>query len=458
MIDNIIKFIDILRSMNIKISIAETIEAIKMINIISIEDKDAFKQALCGILIKNYEDIEKFNKLFDIFFIYKEEENKLEYNEKDFENEFTQLQQQFDNNYNDIGQEKIIDNFNNDFKENKINDNFQNKIDMFSMGSEEQLKQEAKEIANDMNYNKQTIEQDIETNLIKKGYEICKTQSLNNKNEEFIENKYNKLKEYVKEEIEKNEVRKNGIEAIKEIMKEQYDDICEKDFLELSNSEIENIKNILNKIVKKLNNIYIRKKQKSKKGYIDIKTTIQKSIKYGIIKDIYYKKRKKEKNKLVVLCDISGSMYNYVKFILQILIGIDQVFEEVRIFVFMEKLKEITEEMNNSDDIINTIEQIYKSSNLGFGTDYGNALFWFSKKQFDKKTRVIIIGDAENGGNEIGDDYLFEVKEKCKCIYWLNPVKEEKWDENFDNYKIYCKEVFECNNLKQLETIMKIIV
>lgn len=458
MVNNIIKFIDILRSMNIKISIAETIETIKIIDIISIEDKNDFKQALCSILIKNYEDIEKFNKLFDIFFIYKEEENKIEYNEKDFENEFTQLQQQFDNNYDDIGQEKIINNFNDDFKENKINDNFQNKIDMFSMGSDEQLKQEAKEIANDMNYNKQTIEQDIETNLIKKGYEICKTQSLNNNNEDFIENKYNKLKEYVKEEIEKNEVRKNGVEAIKEIMKEEYDDICEKDFLELSNNEIENIKNILNKIVKKLNNIYIRKKQKSKKGYIDIKTTIQKSIKYGIIKDIYYKKRKKDKNKLVVLCDISGSMYNYVKFVLQILIGIDQVFEEVRIFVFMEKLKEITEEMNNSDDIINTIEQIYKSSNLGFGTDYGNTLFWFSKKQFDKKTRVIIIGDAENGGDEVGDDYLFEVKEKCKCIYWLNPVKEEKWDKNFDNYKIYCKEVYECNNLKQLENIMKNII
>ena len=129
MVNNIIKFIDILRSMNIKISIAETIESIKIIDIISIEDKNDFKQALCSILIKNYEDIEKFNKLFDIFFIYKEEENKIEYNEKDFENEFTQLQQQFDNNYDDIGQEKIINNFNDDFKENKINDNFQNKID-----------------------------------------------------------------------------------------------------------------------------------------------------------------------------------------------------------------------------------------------------------------------------------------------------------------------------------------
>ena len=40
-------------------------------------------------------------------------------------------------------------------------------------------------------------------------------------------------------------------------MKEQYDDICEKDFLELNNNEIEIIKDILNKIVKKLNNIYI---------------------------------------------------------------------------------------------------------------------------------------------------------------------------------------------------------
>ena len=81
-----------------------------------------------------------------------------------------------------------------------------------------------------------------------------------------------------------------------------------------------------------------------------------------------------------------------------------------------------------------------------------------NKKQFDKKTRVIIIGDAENGGDEVGDDYLFEVKEKCKCIYWLNPVKEEKWDKNFNNYKIYCKEVYECNNLKQLENIMKNII
>lgn len=458
MIENIIKFIDILRSMNIRISIAESIDVIKMIDIITIEDKEDFKNSLRSILIKNYEDIEKFNKLFDIFFIYKEETKQIEINEDDFENMFIQMQNEFDDNYNDIGQEQTLNQGLQSSPKQDLKDNFQEKVDMFSVGGDDLLKQEAEQIADNMNYNKQTIEQDIEKELIKKGYELCKTQSINKQNEDFINEKYEKLKQFVKEEIEKNEVRKNGDKAIKEIMKEEYEDLYDRDFIDFNKDDIEIIKKILNKIIKKLNNIYIRKKIKSNKGIIDIKTTIQKSIKNGVIKDIYYKKRKKEKNKLVVLCDISGSMYNYVKFILQIVIGIEQVFEDVRIYVFMEKLKEITEDMKNSEDVINTVETIYRSNNLGFGTDYGNSLFWFSKKPFDKKTRVIIIGDGENGGDEIGDDYLFEVKQKCKCIYWLNPVKEDEWDENFNNYKRYCNKSFECSNLRQLENIMKQII
>ena len=460
MIENIIKFIDILRSMNVRISIAESIEAIQLIDIIGIQDKEDFKTTLRSILIKNYEDIEKFDKLFDIFFIYKEEEQKIEFNEKDFENLFAQLQSCFDDNYNDIGEEKTLSQeINNNINEQNIKNDLREKIEMFQMGGNEELKKEAKNIANNMNYNKQSIDQDIERELYKQGYQSCKSASQNKQNEEFIEEKYNKLKEYIKEEIEKNEVRKNGTDAIKEIMKEDYEDIYEKDFIELSKKDIEIIKKILNKIIKKLNNIYIRKKIKSKKGNIDIKTTIRKIIKNGIIKDIYYKKNKKDKNNLIILCDISGSMINYVKFILQIVVGIEEVFDDVKVCVFMEKLKDITEELQNSEDILTTIEDIYKNSNLGFGTDYGNALFWFNnKKYFNKKTRIIIIGDAKNNGDEIGDNYLYEIKRKSKNIYWLNPDKENEWDENFNNYKIYCDKVFECNNLKQLEQIMNKIV
>jgi len=467
MVDSIIKFINILRSMNIRISIAETIDSIKAIEQISIENKEDFKTSLCSILIKDYENIKMFNKIFNMFFIYKEETKQIEVNEQQFDNLFTQMQQSFDNFNNEIGQEKNIEYT--DFKQqefeqqnfsekNTFNNNLQNKIDMFSMGGDEQLKQEAKQIANSINYNKQTLQRDIENTLIKQGYEMSKTQSMTKQNQEFIENKYEKLKQYIQEEVEKNKIRKSGITTIKEIMDNEDENFYNKDFIELSKCDIKKIQKLLDMLIRKMYNIYIRKKIKGNKGSIDIKTTIRKSIKSGVIKDIYYKKRKKEKTNLVLLCDISGSMLNYIKFILQIIIGIEQIFKEVRIYVFMEKLKEITEDLKTSEDIINTVETIYRTSNLGYGTDYGNTLFWFSKKHFDKKTKIIIIGDAKNGGEETGENYLFDIKQKCQCIYWLNPVKENEWDDNFNNYKYCCKQVFECSNLKQLESIIRKII
>jgi hypothetical protein len=461
MVDNIIKFVSILRDMNVRISIAESIDAIKSLDYISLEDKEDFKITLSSTLIKNLEDREKFNKLFDIFFIYKEETQTLEFNQEDFEDMFAQMQDMFDDNYNDVGEEKQVESLDNPQPQenNNLNTNLDNKTDMFKYGGEEELKKEAKQIADKMQYNQQSVSNDIEKELLKQGYETGKTQATNNQNEELVKEKYEKLKDLIKEELEKNEIRKHGDAAIKDIMKEEYDDIYEKDFLDFDKDDIITIKKLLSKFVKKLNNIYIRKKMNSRKGSIDIKKTIKQSIKSGVVKDIFYKKRKKDKNNLVVLCDISGSMINYVKFILQIVIGIEQVFQDVRIYVFMEKLKDVTDEIKESEDVLNTVEHIYKTANLGFGTDYSNTFYWLNRKPFDKKTRLIVIGDGINGSFEDdGTESLFNIQQKCKCIYWLNPVKEEEWDNKFLNYIPYCNEVFECSNLRELENVMRKII
>lgn len=503
----IIKFIELLRLSNIRISIAESINACEALKSIDIVSLWTFKHTLMTTLIKNQEDIDAFEKIFDLFFSEPNEETKeKELSEDDLNeiiNELSNLMNDFSTEENKSDEEKLEDKLNNssennfneinnqdnfsldnfsmeDFKnvstnnlknkskqDNQKNIDFNNQEqfkDLLKQGSEADIKEKSKELAN-----KQFNETDIKNInniyndiLIRSGaeyYKVLAKKETQFKNKDDVEQKFNFLKQNLREEIEKNLVNQFGNEIITELV--DMDNLMDRNISELSIDELEKIQDIIRKLIKKFITTKSRKYKKSKKGKLDIKKTIKKSISTGTIaSELQYKNIKKDKQNLVVVCDISGSVWMYVQFMLQLVIGIQNVFDKVISYIFVDVISNITEELNNSENLDVTFTQLLLKE-LGFGTDYGNVLRQLSKEDvFNNKTIVIIMGDAENTGKNTGEEYLSEISDKCKSIYWLNPNYEELWYENSELhiYEKYCKDVYICSTIRQLEQFVKKII
>src|SRR5215213_11562893 len=66
--DRIIQFIDALRAAGVRISVAESADALRAIEATGIAEKDVFRAAMQATLVKEAHDIPEFERLFPSFF------------------------------------------------------------------------------------------------------------------------------------------------------------------------------------------------------------------------------------------------------------------------------------------------------------------------------------------------------------------------------------------------------
>ena len=105
-------------------------------------------------------------------------------------------------------------------------------------------------------------------------------------------------------------------------------------------------------------------------------------------------------------------------------------------------------------DIIN----VYAHSNFGhaFRNFVGDHL-----GSVNKRTTVIVLGDARNNYNLPHDWCLREIKTRAKRVIWLNPESRNTWgfgDSEMDRYAPHCDLVEECRNLNQLYRVVDQLV
>jgi len=79
----------------------------------------------------------------------------------------------------------------------------------------------------------------------------------------------------------------------------------------------------------------------------------------------------------------------------------------------------------------------------------------------NKKTTLIIVGDARNNYRREHQDYFQQMSEEVKKVIWLNPEPIEKWDcedSIMSVYAVFCSQVFECRNLQQLDVVARRLI
>ncbi len=237
-----------------------------------------------------------------------------------------------------------------------------------------------------------------------------------------------------------------------------YNTIGEVPFSSLSQEEIVEVRDVIQQLVKKLEEIASLRFSKNNKGVLDLKKTIRKSGKYlGIPIEIVFKNKALRKGKIVTLCDVSGSVWSTARFMLNILYSLQECFSKVKSYIFVSELVDVTG-FFIENEINDAIQKIMKDADINYHapTDYGMAFQNFKHNhlhELDKKTTLLIIGDARSNYMNPQDVILKQMREKCRRVVWLNPEQEKFWtegDSEMHTYTPYCNEVRPCGNLNQL--------
>jgi hypothetical protein len=233
--------------------------------------------------------------------------------------------------------------------------------------------------------------------------------------------------------------------------------------LTFSPEEISDMQELVCRMLVRIRKDVKRMKEKENRGKLHVVRTIQRNYRHGMVPFLLALRRKrKEKPRLVVFCDVSYSVSHSTRFMLLLLHTLQNRLMDVRSFVFNKELAEITDRLRNLP-VNSLLETIDKGDivNLDDNSDYGNVFKVFKNNYLEGmrgKPAIIIMGDARNNYNDANEWALEELREKAGYMLWMTPEDRDIWcrgDCLMDLYGSYCDSVEVVKNADDLSQVVE---
>ena len=442
MADFLRDFIHILRSSDLRVSTSESIDAMNVVSKIGFNNKSLLRDSLSFSLAKTLREKEIFNECFDNFF--KENYMNLKHNELP--------QEKFEE---DIELEEL----------NNLEKKQKNLEELYKNSDKTSLMTAMALASRDANL--QDIKLFTQVGMFtRKIFDEMGLETLNNdifqasrQGNTERESELKNIREILRLEIRdyvENQVKLRTTNAGKQL---REDALSQMRLTQADKSDYQIMSGIIKKMARRLISVHSRRKRKSQRGMLDIRSTIRANQEYdGILFETIWKKTKVDRPKIVALCDVSGSVANVSRFFLMFLHSLTEILPNVRTFAFSNKAGEVTDLFENKDIEVAAAETLLL--NGGGSTDYGQAfvdLEGLLENNIDRKTTVIILGDARSNYGDPRCDVLKTIQEKSKRILFLNPEPKSVWgtgDSEMLRFVPYCSKSKVCSSLFDLERVV----
>lgn len=164
-------------------------------------------------------------------------------------------------------------------------------------------------------------------------------------------------------------------------------------------------------------------------GKLDFRRTIRRGLETGgSLYRLSYRKKRQKKRRLVLLCDVSGSMLQFSEFVLRFIKSMTEVSESSRTFLFSEEVREVDAfALQNMD----AFRDYVRSSGLfGRGTDLGSALEDLCRRRpqvLGPSATLLILSDTKTIDLPRAAQSLVEARRQAGRVLWLNPIPQRKW-------------------------------
>ena len=202
---------------------------------------------------------------------------------------------------------------------------------------------------------------------------------------------------------------------------------AEKDFGQFGSDELQEIARVARRLVRKLASMPSRRWKPVRRGpRVNLRRSLRTSLRTGgELIELSFKQRKQKKTKLVVICDVSGSMDLYSRLLIQFTYALQNSLARVETFVFSTSLKRISGHLKNRS-YERALESLAETRGWSGGTLIGPSLAVFNSnwpELVDKRTIVIILSDGwDTGEPEELSGALASLKRRAGRLVWLNPL------------------------------------
>ena len=466
--DKLVEFANLLRQNGVRVSIAETLDAISATGVTGLNDRDLFRSALRATLIKRANEIPVFDELFDVYFsglgeiikgASKGVQDALSMSDQDFQNfldEMEKLLKEHGQELSDLAKELLQ---NRDGQLERMMREAARAVRMQGIQRTIEENYFARAMARALGFDK--LEQEIKE-LREQLAKLDMGSALRAKMEEYLDRRLKMLddiiRKYVRQEREKRDQKSRE--------EQRMNQLADKSFYYLSDEELDKMREAVTRLAQRLKNIIAIRRKRMKKGRFDVKRTLRKNMSNGGVPfKLFFERRKREKPQILIMCDVSDSVRNASRFMLQFVYSLQDLYSRVRSFVFVADIGEVTESFR-TNDVKGALDVALKGDiiNVYAHSDFGRSFRNFANDHLaavNKRTTVIILGDARNNYNLPHDWALKEVKQRARRVIWLNPESRNTWgfgDSEMERYAVHCDLVEECRNLNQLYRVIDQLV
>jgi hypothetical protein len=448
------------------VSLAETMDAFRALDAIGLSDRDTVRAALRTTAVKRSVDVPTFDRLFDLYFsglgeaireVTAATQAALGLDQDDFEHFLEQLEEllreqgiemsplaqallradagRLEQMLRDAARQARLDQIEHGFQEGRFTHALAAALGLGELGAEmERLRRDLAGAAPD-------VARKLDEYLARRLRDL---QDL--------------MKAMVRQELDRQDVQRQDRQGLQSL--------AEKSFFYLTEDEIKRMDEAVRKLAQRLRNVVAVRRRRAKRGRFDSSATLRRNLQYGGVPfRIVFDRKRKDKPQVMVLCDVSDSVRNVSRFMLQFVYALQDLYSKVRSFIFVAEIGEVTQLFTEYDANQALDEALHGNLiNVYAHSDFGRAFRSFHRDHLaavNKRTTVIVLGDARNNYNLPHEWVLKDVQQRAKQVIWLNPENRMTWgfgDSEMDRYAPYCGIVEECRNLNQLYRVIDRLV
>lgn len=249
--------------------------------------------------------------------------------------------------------------------------------------------------------------------------------------------------------------------GIAERMSDEYNpqhgpDLQHRPFSSLSDSEAGVLRQEVRRLAALLRSRASLRQRRDKSGQVDVKKTMRNNLRYGGVPMKLEHRKRQQKPKLVIICDISTSMRPIAEFMLRMIYELQDQVSKTHSFAFISTIHDITEQLAGGHADA-TVQDVLASIPPGYyNTDLGQSLDRFLHDFLDTvdwRTTVIIVGDGRNNFNDPRLEAMHTVRRHAKRLIWFTPEDQWQWGTGDSDMLLYaplCDRVHHVSTLAEL--------
>ncbi|HXG50912.1 MAG TPA: VWA domain-containing protein [candidate division Zixibacteria bacterium] len=463
--DRLLEFAGILRRNGIRVSLAENVDALSALELVGVADPALFRAALRATLVKRAADMESFEELFDAFFyglghILRDTDRRLMealgLSPRELQEVLERLQRLIQESGAELSElaralltgdgavlERLL--------REAVGEAAAESPEGFRLAP---FTRTAALLQTDR------LQDEIDRlkALLRRGGAGGDGDLLIRYLDQRLKDLYRMLREAVRQEQ-----RKRGLDAVDRDRRVSF---AEKSFAYYTEEDIRRMNEAVARLARRFKNRLSVRRKRAARGRFNLKRTLRRSLCFGGVPfAVALDRRRKTKPQVFVLCDVSDSVLNASRFMLQFVYSVQDLYSKVRSFIFVSDIGEVTK-LFEENDIHRAVEAALRGDVIDVysHSNFGRAFELFYRRYFpalDGRTTVLIIGDGRNNYNRPNDWVLREIRRKAKQLIWLNPESRTTWgvgDSEMPRYQSHCHVAEECRNLNQLSKLVDAIV